>query len=374
MCPEHQRGFFYESSSAMFSFFVAGISCCHAGHSSKKKDEWMKRRIAYEFAYFKARGVVSGEQLKRIVNDPAYDSLFLVHFSIRSNQVYISYSTASEGSNSIRVDAIRDALQAILKTHSLPDIDFLVSMHDALGEEVQCDVPLFVMAKQKGAFAQILIPDFDALRGAYQVLHKADITKDRLVSWKHRKNKMIWRGSTAQHAPKGYPVSWDLADPYCLSRVKLCAYSEQFPEVIDAKFTHFVQGAENVPYLARYRGDFISYEEQLKCKYQMLIDGNSCSYSASGWRFFSGSLVFKEDSEHVQWYYSELQPYKHYIPVTEGLGDLMDKLKWAHDHDDQARIIAKNARVFAASHITQELNRLYLYHTLLAYSKIYSSN
>lgn len=355
-------------------FLIAVISCGDLFGGPKKKNAWMTRQIAHEFAYFNTRGSVSKAEVEKLINDPAYDPLLLVQFSIRNNQVYHRYPASLQGSHAIRVNAIQDALESIVKTRSLPDIDFVVSMHDALGEQVQCDVPIFVMAKQRGAFAQILIPDFDALKGAYQVLHKKDIVKDKLLPWKQREPRMIWRGSTAQHPPRGYPLSWDLADPYCLSRIKLCAYSEQFPAVIDAKFTIFAQGAENIPYLLKYKGDFVPYKEQLKCKYQMMIDGNTCSYSASGWRFFSGSLVFKEDSDHIQWYYSELQPYQHYVPVAEGLGDLMDKLKWAQDHDEQARRIAKNARAFAASHITQEMNRSYLYYTLLTYSQLYSSN
>ena len=102
----------------------------------------------------------------------------------------------------------------------------------------------------------------------------------------------------------------------------------------------------------------------------MLIDGYSCSYTTSGWRLFSGSLIFKEDSNHFQWYYKQLKPFEHYIPVKEGLDDLVERLKWAMTHDDDARKIARQAREFALSHITQEKNRLYLYYALLAYSKL----
>ncbi len=141
----------------------------------------------------------------------------------------------------------------------------------------------------------------------------------------------------------------------------------QHPEWIDAKFSYL---EESYKTLSSYVGGFVPYESQILYKYQMQIDGYSCAYSTSGWKLFANSLLFKEDSNHIQWYYNELKPYVHYIPVKEGLSNLLDQIQWAIDHDQEAKQIAAQARSFALSHITEDLNRVYLYHALLAYSRL----
>ncbi len=328
---------------------------------------WIPKRVEQEFSYFKKQEKLSKQKIDQIATDPKYDHLLLVKYSIRGNHIFLTHRLSTKNYVFIRAQRIKKSLEKILKSHDLPDMDFIVSLHDAIEE--QFDIPIFVMAKHKDRHAQILIPDFEALGAAYQVIKKTDITK-KVFPWNQRKKQLIWRGSTAQHPPQGCPTSWNLQDPHCLSRVRLCDYSEHFPELIDAKFTIYAQGAENLPFLEKFKGEFIPYPDQFTYKYQMLIDGNTCSYSNSGWKFFSHSLIFKEDSDHIQWYYSELKPYVHYLPVKEGLHDLLEKLHWAAEHDTDSQAIAQRARQFALTHLTQATNLDYLYHTLLAYNSL----
>jgi hypothetical protein len=64
------------------------------------------------------------------------------------------------------------------------------------------------------------------------------------------------------------------------------------------------------------------------------------------------------------------QAYVHYVPVNEDLSDLVEKLEWAKAHDQEAKEIAANAHQFACEHIAQEACDEYLYHLLVAYSKL----
>jgi hypothetical protein len=157
---------------------------------------------------------------------------------------------------------------------------------------------------------------------------------------------------------------------YQLSRVRLCELSRELPQFLDARFTIFAQLAEPVPYLENLRGERISFEEQLNYKYHILIDGNASSYSASGWKFFTNSLVFKPDSKWEQWYYHKLKPWEHYVPVDANLLDLVENIQWAIQNDAQAEAIAKNGCRFARSHLTLADSMVYLYLALLKYSKL----
>ena len=187
-------------------------------------------------------------------------------------------------------------------------MEFLISLADGveISENFRKGIPLFAMCKGMGQQC-ILIPDFDALNQGYQVLHNVDITQFALP-WESKVPMMIWRGSTAQG------VAITNSNFHRLSRVKLCELSYEQPQLIDAKFTIFAQFAEPVSYLEQFKGEIISFEDQLNYKYHILIDGNASSYSASGWKFFANSLVFKPSSKWIQWYYNQLIPWVHYIP------------------------------------------------------------
>src|SRR5207248_1366361 len=128
----------------------------------------------------------------------------------------------------------------------------------------------------------ILVPDYEALKGRYQVFKKKDITRSEPF-WELKKSELVWRGSTAQLA---YRKSLTEENLLFFSRVTLCKLSKQFPLLIDAKFTVFTQGSKEIPSLQDFKGEWISFEEEAQYKYHILIDGNVSSYSCSGWKFF----------------------------------------------------------------------------------------
>ncbi|KAL0607728.1 Protein O-glucosyltransferase 2, partial [Plecturocebus cupreus] len=50
-------------------------------------------------------------------------------------------------------------------------------------------------------------------------------------------------------------------------------------------------------------------------------------------------------------FYNELQSRKHYIPVKRNLSNLLEKLKWAKDHDEEAKKTAKTGQEFARNNL-----------------------
>jgi len=358
---------FWFLPAALLLFVIAFV---RFSHRAPPADDWMVCQIQRDLAPI-AQTPLSKHKIREIANDPRYDGCQLVHISIRKNQVFAEHRVPVthelfKDCLMPRMNAVKNSLQQVVRRYKLPDMEFLFSLHDALTGFV--DAPVFVMAKTGEIENQILIPDFEALRGRYQVLASKDITEESAVSsWEEKKAQLVWRGGPGQHPPRGCTVSFSPEDPHCLSRIKLCSMSFSYPDLIDAKFTYL---NERYASLIDFMGEFLPFESQILYKYQMQVDGYSCAYTTSGWKLFANCLMFKEDSEHFQWYYPELKPYEHYIPVQEGLSDLVEKIQWAMVHDDEAKAIARRAREFALSHITQDKNRLYLYHVLLAYSRL----
>jgi hypothetical protein len=325
--------------------------------------EWMINQASLDLAAF-SNQYISLNDLDYYYETSSPD-LYLIKFTIKNNQITAEWKEKNISGVDYRRKAYEDALRTISEVLRLSDTTFLISMHDAYAP-VQ-GIPIFCMCKRQKDNGLIALPDFDALYQQYQVLSKHDLTQYE-PSWSEKKSQLSWRGSTAQASLDEELMRPDNAHRF--SRVILCKLSDQFPDLIDAKFTFFAQGGENVPSLQSYKGKKLSYRKLIDYKYQLLIDGNVCPYSNSGWKFFINSLLFKPDSQWIQWYFSALVPYEHYIPVERDLSDLVEKIQWAKHNDDKARTIAKNCRNFALSHLTLSDDLLYMYYVLTQYSKL----
>ena len=53
-----------------------------------------------------------------------------------------------------------------------------------------------------------------------------------------------------------------------------------------------------------------------------------------------GSLVFKQDSQYYEHFYHHLQPWVHYVPLERDVSDVVERLEWALENDDQVTYIS----------------------------------
>jgi hypothetical protein len=355
----------------IFLFFLLTLSICFPCRGNDTKElflkkiqngipVWMRDQVDMDLAAFRKEPV----SLKKIYEyyDTSSPDLYLIKFTICQNHVFTECKTNSPGLQ-YRCDAYIQALKLISEVIDLPDAVFLISMHDSFSPPP--GVPVFSMCKEQQNPWAILLPDFEALRGKFQVLPNKDLISFE-PPWNLKKNQLIWRGSTAQCSLDGELMREDNVDRF--SRVILCKLSQQYPHLIDAKFTFFAQGGELVSSLKSFQSKQMPFEWLIQYKYQLFIDGNVSPYSASGWKFFINSLIFKPDSIFIQWYFGGLKPYEHYVPVKNDLADLIEKIIWARSNDAEACRMAKNVREFALSHITLPDNLLFLYYAILQYS------
>lgn len=323
---------------------------------------WMWIQLKKDYAPYKDKKL-SVKKIRKLYEKRAQEWC-LVEFTIDDRRV--SYRTKIPGDHFLhhRIVVYERLISDLAKELKLPDMTFLISMADGVDLPPGAfeGIPVFSMCKRLGD-ESILIPDFEALNGAYQVLRDNDVVQWE-APWETKIPKLIWRGSTAQ----GGLVTPDNCRQ--LSRVRLCLLSFAKPKLIDAKFTHLAQLSEPIPYLNQFLGDWVSFEEQFQYKYHIIIDGNASAYSSSGWKFFTHSLVFKPHSTWVQWYFQELKPWLHYIPIEADLSDLVENIHWAMENDSVSQTIAHSSREFALNHITLPQNVTYLYLALSKYSKL----
>lgn len=55
-----------------------------------------------------------------------------------------------------------------------------------------------------------------------------------------------------------------------------------------------------------------------------------------------GSLLIKQDSKYYEWYQNGLKPFEHFLPYDGSGTDLIKKIRWAIENDQEAKNIAQN--------------------------------
>lgn len=97
---------------------------------------------------------------------------------------------------------------------------------------------------------------------------------------------------------------------------------------------------------------YVSLIDHVKYKYLIDIQGNGWS-ARTKVLFFTGRPLFLVDRKWKEYWYKDIKPFIHYIPVKEDLSDLVEKIDWAEKNYKKANLIAKNAQKFAINNLTK---------------------
>ena len=175
--------------------------------------------------------------------------------------------------------------------------------------------------------------------------------------------KFFWRGIPTR---RGYNIN----NIQKLPRVLLVTFSFFYPNLIDAKFTNEGlyeknQGGQNleefINIINRDRGlkYFMTEENHLRYKYLISIDGNVAAWKRVPWIMLSDSVLFLQN-KFIQYFYTAIKPWIHYIPLKDDISDIFEKIYWAKMHDVESKKISENATLFTQkclmpSHIEQDL-------------------
>ncbi len=337
---------------------------CKLKIAIRKPPQWMKDQIREDLASFDSRdlhpdqlGAVMEETLNR------EEPFMLARFRIQKNSLHKEY--VGKRGEKKRYEVIEKSLQQLLKIASLPDMDFLVVLEDS-ADGKKFTAPVFAFAKNASLKERvILMPDFEALSGNSRIMGAVRKGLKR-CPWKKRKELAIWRG--AMTGLCDFTVENFLTAP----RSQLIAESLMYPDLIDAKFVGISQCKKPYEVLKEFLEYYSLPMDLIKhfnYKYQILVDGNSCAYSRAYWQLFSRSVIFKQDSPNIQWFYRCLIPNTHYIPVASDFNNLKEKIEWAKNNDKEVHKISVNAQKFALKNLKRSDVYFYLYHLLCEYAK-----
>lgn len=187
-------------------------------------------------------------------------------------------------------------------------------------------------------YADIPLPTYDDWMFVRdKTLQVGDVELD----WSNKKPVAVFRGSSSGC---GYDEKTNM-------RIKAAALSKQFPDLLDAGMNVWTVQAKmhrtgRLGYIDRrkYKETVpsIPFAKQSEFKYILHIDGNVAAYRL-GVSLLLGSCILYQETGSRVWFQHLMKPFVHYIPIKEDLSDLIERIKWCREHDEECRKIAAAA-------------------------------
>jgi hypothetical protein len=265
--------------------------------------------------------------------------------SIRKNRLFVK--TFADKTNA-RLAGLLVPLKKTLNCFDLPNVDLYIDSSDECG----VDVPLLAWNKRRGERC-ILYP-------WSQFMTPALYFQGPKPAWKSRKAIAVFRGSTT-NGDKGTPCEVGVWKR--VPRIKVVEFCRNHTDLCDAQLTNVVQcndvaKKEIIESLGISRP--LSWEEEMTYRHVLLLDGNGAAASRSLKAFTGGFTVLKQETDFLEFFYSALRPWKHYVPLAKDLSDLEERLRWVQGHPEEAEAIANNAATFSARYINDFATTCYL--------------
>ena len=105
-------------------------------------------------------------------------------------------------------------------------------------------------------------------------------------------------------------------------------------------------------------------------KYLLVVDGRGTPSSRLALALAHDCLVLKQESALQEWFYGDLRPYEHYVPLAYRLENLFEQLAWARAHPEEAQAIVRAAQAYARERFTWEGVAAYMADLLSAYAAL----
>ncbi|KAM8871950.1 protein O-glucosyltransferase 1 [Synchiropus picturatus] len=248
----------------------------------------------------------------------------------------------------------------------LPDMEMVVNVRDypQVPSWVQPTLPVFSFSKTVD-YQDIMYPAWTFWEGGPAVwpiyptgLGRWDLMRDDLKKsaaswpWKKKVSKGFFRGSRTSP-----------------DRDPLVLLSRENPDLVDAEYTKNQAWKSDKDTLGRPAAKEIPLVDHCKYKYLFNFRGVAASFRLKH-LFLCGSLVFHVGEEWLEFFYPQLKPWVHYIPVKQDLSDLRELLQFVNENDAIAQEIATRGQQFIQDHLRMEDVSCYWERLLTEYSRI----
>ncbi len=141
------------------------------------------------------------------------------------------------------------------------------------------------------------------------------------------------------------------------ARISILSRDLNRPDVLDAKMTkmdHLPAAQQAALSQAGVIGDYVKFDQFLQYLYLIHADGYHCSWPSLYTKLATNSVVVRILGHFEQWYYHDLIPWKHYVPLTPELYDFKQVQEWLVNNDKAVQEIISNAHTFIQARLSYE--------------------
>ena len=297
---------------------------------------------------------VTQAQLDNIWPDKSY----VLRVQIVKQRLYAHAKVIPGRDLRYRINTMLSHLQHTINRYVIRDVDFILHLHDVINNDYSLNIPTFKVSINTGSSTEsnlFLLPDFYMIDKMWNKTVNSILHANNKYSWENKESKIFWRGAST-----GAGGLYSIKRIEKFPRLKLVILSTLYPDLIDAKFSNFAQfeDSKDGVYLKKVLNQLPSGKietkdesEHLRYKYLISLDGNTCAWKRVPWILLSNSVLLKQETSNIQWFYPALKPYVHYIPLNESITDIFQQLDWMKRNDDKVKEISKNAQIFALNHL-----------------------
>lgn len=315
---------------------------------------WMESQIEVEFSYFNNKKIDLDQTILNFKKYGFLKKAQLLKIKILDNKFF--YQNFLPIKNHPRFVSLKNFFRTASKFIKFPNSEFLYSIHDSFDDErwLEClKAPIFCISKLKGNNQVVLFPHVEWME-KNDTLLKSICQAALQFKWEDKINKAFWRGSIT-----GFE---DLSKN---ERFKIVKFSQLHPEKIEANFSDLslLKNPQLKDFIIKNN---ISPSHQLQYKYLLAIDGNAFPGSFF-WQLFSNSLILKNKSNYLEWYYPPLRNNEQYIEYINE-SDLLDKINHLNQSDEMCKKIISSANAFANEYLSNESILSCIYKVLVRYS------
>eukprot|EP00878_Enallax_costatus_P026149 GHUV01028032.1.p1 GENE.GHUV01028032.1~~GHUV01028032.1.p1 ORF type:complete len:428 (+),score=17.12 GHUV01028032.1:329-1612(+) len=273
---------------------------------------------------------------------------------VRNGTVKVHWLRGAD--NHWRFGCVKAAVESA-KSLNFPNTAFIVNIDDfPICREGRCPLPVFTNYKKwhngKNLDTnEVLFPVFNH--------HYEDLY---MFPWERKRRKALMRASQQGCMPANS------------SRAVLAVTSEYHPQHLDLGITR-IDGSDK--HFLKYRfskAGFVTIDDHAKWKYLVSADG-CVAQTRLVKVMLANSVVVKEESDWIEFYYRSLKPWKHYAPFRAGPdagNQVIELVRYFEKNDRKARAIADEAQHWAYKYLSQYPRLLYFRRQLAEYNKLFN--
>jgi hypothetical protein len=231
------------------------------------------------------------------------------------------------------------------------------------GALAESEVPVFAFQKETGNYS-LLLPDIDFLWNDF--FDDAQFQDD--LAYAQKRCSAVFAGSTT-----GGVITPEVLATLGLPRLRAAMFFRDNPDV-DFRLPNLVQCDGPVTAaLARAmgfgNGIRLSWQEQFQHRFIISMDGIGASCSRVAIALRSNSVLIKYASPHVLYYFSGLQPWRHYLTVSSD-EELVFLVRTERERPGLFESVAVAGRQFAEAYLTRDSMMRYTADLLRLYSSV----